>query len=85
MVYERMEAVIYHRDGDAESQVMREYLRGLMIECRMRQIDNGDRAARRDWEDLDGEVTPLLVMDQRQIVRGFDRTRVDQLVGWIGC
>jgi hypothetical protein len=30
-------------------------------------------------------VTPLLVIDQRQIVRGLDRARVDQLVGWIGC
>ena len=80
-----MEAIIYHRDGDAESALLAEYLHGLMIECRLRPIDNGDRAARQEWEDLDGEVTPLLVMDRRQIVRGFDRTRVDQLVGCIGC
>ena len=28
---------------------------------------------------------PLLVLDQHRIVRGFDRTRVNQLLGWIGC
>jgi len=63
---------------------MRDYLRGLGIESRMRAVD-GDAVARREWEDLDGQVTPLLVIDQRQIVRGLDRARVDQLVGWIGC
>lgn len=77
-----MDAVIYCRNGDAES--MREYLYGLGIDCRMRRID-GDASARQEWEDLDGQVTPLLVLDQRRIVRGFDRARVDQLVGWIGC
>ena len=77
-----MDAVIYCRNGDAES--MREYLHGLGIDCRMRRID-GDPDARQEWEDLDGEVTPLLILDQRRIVRGFDRARVDQLVGWIGC
>lgn len=79
-----MDAVIYCRDGDADSQVMREYLRGLGIDCRMRAVD-GDASALREWEDLDGQVTPLLVLDQRRIVRGFNRARVDQLVGWIGC
>ena len=79
-----MDAVIYCRNGDAESQVMREYLRGLGIDCRMRPVD-GDPRALQEWEDLDGQVTPLLVLDQRRIVRGFDRARVDQLVGWIGC
>jgi glutaredoxin len=79
-----MDAVIYTRDGCKDSEVMREYLRGLGIESRMRAVD-GDAVARREWEDLDGQVTPLLVIDQRQIVRGLDRARVDQLVGWIGC
>ena len=81
---EIMDAVIYTRDGCEESQVMRDYLRSLGIESRMCAVD-GDAAARREWEDLDGEVTPLLVIDRRQIVRGLDRARVDQLVGWIGC
>jgi len=30
-------------------------------------------------------VTPLVVIDQRQIVRGLDRSRLDQLLGCIGC
>ena len=76
--------MIYCRDGEAESQVMREYLRGLGIDCRMRAVD-GDVTAMQEWEDLDGQVTPLLVLDQRRIVRGFNRARVDQLVGFIGC
>ena len=79
----RMDAVIYCRADDAESQVMREYLSGLSIDCSMRSVD-GDAGARREWEDLDGQVTPLLVLDQRRIVRGFDRARLNQLVGWIG-
>jgi hypothetical protein len=79
-----MEAVIYCRTDEPESQVMREYLNGLSIDCSMRRVD-GDALARQEWEDLDGQVTPLLVLDQRRIVRGFDRARVDQLVGWIGC
>jgi hypothetical protein len=79
-----MDAVIYCRTGDAESQVMREYLDGLGIDCRMRAVD-GDASALQEWEDLDGQVTPLLVLDQRRIVRGFNRARVDQLVGLIGC
>jgi hypothetical protein len=80
----RMDAVIYCRTDDAESQVMREYLSGLSIDCSMRSVD-GDAGARREWEDLDGQVTPLLVLDQGRIVRGFDRARLNQLVGWIGC
>lgn len=80
-----MDAIMYCRTDDTDSQVMREYLDGLGIDCRVRHIDNGDPGARREWEDLDGEVTPLLVLDPSRIVRGLDRTRVDQLVGWIGC
>jgi hypothetical protein len=79
-----MDAVIYCRADDPESQVMREYLSDLGIDCRMRAVD-GDAVALQEWEDLDGQVTPLLVLDHRRIVRGLDRARVDQLVGWIGC
>jgi hypothetical protein len=79
-----MDAVIYCRADDPESQVMREYLSDLGIDCRMRAVD-GDAVALQEWEDLDGQVTPLLVLDHRRIVRGVDRARVDQLVGWIGC
>jgi hypothetical protein len=50
----------------------------------MRPVD-GDPRALQEWDDLDGQVTPLLVLDQHRIVRGFNRARVDQLVGLIGC
>ncbi len=80
-----MDAIIYCRTDDSESEVMQDHLRSLNVGCRMRHIDNGDPAARREWENLDGEVTPLLVLDTERIVRGLDRTRVDQLLGWIGC
>jgi hypothetical protein len=80
-----MDAIIYCRTGDRESEVMQQYLQGLSVGCQMRHIDNGDRRARQEWEALDGEVTPLLVLHHDQVVRGFDRTRVDQILGWIGC
>jgi hypothetical protein len=80
----RMDAVIYCRGVDRESEVLREHLEDLGIDARMRNVD-ADPGALREWERLDGEVTPLLVLDRRSIVRGLDRTRVDQLVGWIGC
>lgn len=79
-----MEAIIYCRSGDVESQVLREYLQGLGIDPEMRPVD-GDPGARQEWEELDGQVTPLLILEHRRIVRGLDRARVDQLVGWIGC
>lgn len=81
----RMDAILYWRSGDADSQLMKDYLRDIGIQPLMRQVDNGDSRAVQEWEDLDGQVTPVLVLDRRRIVRGFDRTRVDQLVGMIGC
>ena len=80
-----MDAIIYCETDDRQSAVMQEYLRGLYIGCSLRHIDNGDPGARREWEELDGEITPLVVLGQGRIVRGFDRTRVDQLLGCIGC
>ncbi len=79
-----MDVVLYFRSESEESRVIREYLQNLGIEYRLRPVDH-DAGARREWEDLDGEVTPLVVIDQRQIVRGLDRARLDQLLGWIGC
>jgi glutaredoxin len=79
-----MDVVIYCRNGCQESEVMREYLKSLGLDYRLKSVD-GDDGARREWEDLDGQVTPLLLIDQRQIVRGMDRARIDQLIGWIGC
>lgn len=80
-----MDIVIYSRQGELESEVMHDYLKTLGFDASVRHVDNGDAAARQAWEDLDGEVTPLTVIDSTRIVRGFDRARVDQLVGWIGC
>ncbi|MDQ6772159.1 MAG: hypothetical protein M3024_04105 [Candidatus Dormibacteraeota bacterium] len=80
-----MDAVIYAEAGSQESENMRDYLASLSIDSTMRRVDGGDAGARQEWEDLDGQITPLLVIDQRRIVRGFDRGRIDQLVGWIGC
>jgi hypothetical protein len=80
-----VDAIIYCRTGDADPEVMQEYLRGLSVGCRLRHIDNGDPSARREWEELDGEFTPLLVLDQTRVVRGLDRMQVNQLLGWIGC
>jgi len=39
----------------------------------------------REWEQLDGERVPLLRLGNNSIVRGFDRIKVQQLVGWVGC
>jgi hypothetical protein len=80
-----MDAIIYGRTDCQDTEVMRDYLRSIGIGCRVRHIDNGDPGARREWEHLDGQVTPLLVLDPSRIVRGLDRTRVDQLTGSIGC
>lgn len=80
-----MDPIIYCRADDAASRVMEEHLRDLGVGCRVRHIDNGDPLARLEWEQLDGRVTPLLILDENRIVRGLDRTRVDQLLGWIGC
>jgi hypothetical protein len=80
-----MDAIIYCRTGDTDSEVMRDYLRDLSVGCRVRHIDDGDPGARREWEDLDGEVTPVITIDRTQIVRGLDRTRLENFIGWVGC
>jgi glutaredoxin len=79
-----MDVVIYSRDGCVESAVMRDQLTRLGVNYREVAVD-GDAAARQEWEDLDGQVTPVVVIDQRRIVRGLDRARLDQAFGFIGC
>ena len=79
-----MDVVIYSRRDCVESAGMRDYLARMGVDFRELAVD-GDAAARRDWEDLDGQVTPLLVVDQRRIVRGLDQARLDQIFGYIGC
>ena len=63
---------------------MRDYLRSLGVKFRELAVD-GDAVARQEWDDFDGQVTPLVVVDQKRIVRGLDRTRLDQVLGFIGC
>ena len=46
---------------------------------------NRDPTAMREWEQLDGERVPLLRMGNNSIVRGLDRIKVQQLIGWVGC
>ncbi len=79
-----MDVVIYSSRDCLESAVMRDYLARMGVDFRELAVD-GDATARREWEDLDGQVTPILVIDQRRIVRGLDQARLDQLFGFIGC
>lgn len=79
-----MDVVIYSRRDCAESAVMRDYLRSLGVKFRELAVDR-DAVARQEWDDFDGQVTPLVVVDHKRIVRGLDRTRLDQVLGFIGC
>ena len=80
-----MDAIIYCNTDDRQSAVMQDYLRGLSVGCRLRHIDNGDPGARREFEELGGSGVPLVVLGEGQVVHGFDRTRINQILGWIGC
>jgi glutaredoxin len=79
-----MDVVIYCRDDCEDSQVMREYLDRLGLDYRLKTVQNGDPRATQEWEDLDGVITPLVVIDRSRIVRGLDRARLDQHLGLIG-
>ena len=79
-----MDVVIYSRRDCSESAVIRDYLGRLGVDFRELAVD-GDAAARQEWEDFDGQITPLVVIDQKRIVRGLDRARLDQCLGFIGC
>lgn len=78
------EAVLYGSDESQESTAMVKLLNELGIKFEYRSV-NRDPAAMREWEQLDGERVPLLRMGKNSIVRGFDRIKVQQLVGWVGC
>lgn len=78
------EAVLYGSDESRDSNAMVELLRELGVKFEFRAV-NRDPAAMREWEQLDGESVPLLRMGNNAIVRGFDRIRVQQLFGWVGC
>jgi glutaredoxin len=77
-------AVLYGSDESRESNAMVELLRELGIEFEYRRV-NRDPAAMREWEQLDGDRVPLLRLGNNSIVRGFDRIKVQQLTGWVGC
>jgi hypothetical protein len=78
------EAILYGQDDCDESRAMAELLRELGVDFRFRSLDR-DTVAMREWEQLDGERVPMLRMGNHTIVRGFDRIRVQQLFGWVGC
>jgi hypothetical protein len=78
------DAVLYGADGSRESAAMADLLTEMGVEFEYRSV-NQDPAARREWEDLDGERLPMLRMGSIGIVRGLDRIKVQQLIGWVGC
>ena len=78
------DAVLYGSDESSDSTAMVELLNELGIAFEYRSV-NRDPIAMREWEQLDGEQVPLLRMGHNSIVRGFDRIKVQQLFGWVGC
>ena len=78
------EAVLYGSDESRESTAMVDLLNELGVQFEYRSV-NHDPAALLEWEQLDGERVPLLRMGHNSIVRGFDRIKVQQLFGWVGC
>ncbi len=78
------EAVLYGSDECDESRAMADLLRDLGVDFRFRDV-NRDSVAMREWEQLDGERVPMLRMGNHSIVRGFDRIKIQQLFGWVGC
>lgn len=78
------EAVLYGSDESSESSAMVKLLNELGVQFEYRSVTH-DPAAMREWEQLDGERVPLLRMGKNSIVRGFDRIKVQQLIGWVGC
>lgn len=78
------DAVLYGADGCRESAAMADLLNDMGIEFEYRSVDR-DPAAQREWEDLDGDSIPMLRLGSIGIVRGLDRIKVQQLIGWVGC
>ena len=78
------QAVLYGADGQRESDAMVELLNELGVNFEYRAVDR-DPNASREWEQLDGECLPMLRFGNHAIIRGFDRIKVQQLFGWVGC
>jgi len=78
------QAVVYGSEESLESTAMVDLLNELGVQFEYRCL-NCNPAAMREFEQLDGEQVPLLRMGNNAIVRGFDRIKVQQLFGWVGC
>jgi hypothetical protein len=78
------EAVLYGSEESGDSTAMVDLLNELGVRFEYRCVSR-DPAAMREWEQLDGERVPLLRMGHDSIVRGFDRIKVQQMFGWVGC
>ena len=78
------QAVVYGSEESLESTAMVDLLNELGVQFEYRCL-NHNPAAMREFEQLDGEQVPLLRMGNNAIVRGFDRIKVQQLFGWVGC
>ncbi|HET7421222.1 MAG TPA: glutaredoxin domain-containing protein [Candidatus Dormibacteraeota bacterium] len=78
------QAVLYGCDNEGECKAMVELLTELGVKFEYRAVDH-DPGANREWEQLDGERLPMLRFGNHAIIRGFDRIKVQQLFGWVGC
>lgn len=78
------ETVLYGSSDSSESQAVADLLSDLGVAYSFREV-NTDPTAMREWEQLDGEKVPMLRMGHHTIVRGFDRIRIQQIFGWVGC
>jgi hypothetical protein len=78
------DAVLYGSDESQDSRAMADLLNELGVRFEFRSVSR-DSVARREWEQLDGDRVPLLRLGDHSIVRGFDRIKVQQLFGWVGC
>lgn len=78
------QAVLYGSGDSPESKAMAQLLHALGVEFEFREV-NRDPVAAREWEQLDGDRLPMLRFGQNAIVRGFDRIKIQQLFGWVGC
>jgi hypothetical protein len=78
------QAVLYGSDESSESTAMADLLTELGVQFEYRAV-NRDDAAAREWEQLDGDRLPMLRFGNNSFVRGFDRIKIQQLFGWVGC
>jgi len=78
------QTVMYGSNESSESNAMVDLLNELGVEFEFRSVDN-DPAATREFEQLDGDRLPMLRFGNNAIIRGFDRIKIQQLFGWVGC